>query len=415
MRVLFSVSDYAAHYFPMVPLGWALQAAGHEVLVACAPSEQGTLARAGLTPAPVLGGPDMMERGRIFYYFAAKTGGCGPLGMPLHPVTGEVLDSFDQFDWAAYKRDNKDRNIGAVRASMDAAVELARDWRPDLVVHDVLSMEGVLAAEVAGVPAACHLWGAIGTAETEAGVTLVPQDHNNDFARYQVGPMSADLIRYVIDPCPPAIAAPTNALRLPVRYVPYNGAAPADAVTLPPPERPRICVIWGNSISGLLGPRSFLVPTILEGLADLDAEVVVACQPEAAQQIGPVPANTRLLGYAPLRTLLPDCAAVVYHGGAGCGMTAVSTGTPHLALPFTPEQSAHAKRVAAAGVGVVHNGQTVTAQEIGESMRTLLAGQSYRLAAEALRTELEERPSPAQLVDELSQLATRSRRPLVVG
>jgi len=113
MRVLFSVSDYAAHYFPMVPLGWALQAAGHEVLVACAPSEQATLARAGLTPAPVLGGPDMMERGRIFYYFAAKTGGCGPLGMPLHPVTGAVLDSFDQFDWAAYKRDNKGRNIGA--------------------------------------------------------------------------------------------------------------------------------------------------------------------------------------------------------------------------------------------------------------------------------------------------------------
>jgi UDP:flavonoid glycosyltransferase YjiC (YdhE family) len=405
MRVLFSVSDYSAHYFPMVPLGWALQAAGHEVRVACAPSEVATLTRAGLTPAPVLGGPDMMERGRIFYYFAAKTGGPGPLGMPLHPVTGKVLTSFDEFDFTAYKRDNRDRNIGAVRASMDAAVELARDWRPDLIVHDVLSLEGVLAAQVTGVPAACHLWGAIGTAETEAGVTLVPQDHNRDFERYKVGPMSPDLIRYVIDPCPPAIAPPTNAIRLPVRYVPYNGAGAGPEVSLPPADRPRICVIWGNSIAGLLGPKSFLVPTILDGLADLDVEVVVACQPEAAAQLGPVPDNARILGYAPLKALLPDCAAVVYHGGAGCGMTAVTTATPHLALPFTPEQSAHAHRLAAAGVGIVHDGRTVTPDEIGASMRKLLADDAYRVAAANLRAENNRLPAPAQLVENLEKLA----------
>lgn len=389
----------------MVPLAWALQAAGHEVLVACAPSEQPALARAGLTPAPVLGGPDMMERGRIFYYFAAKTNGPGPLGMPLHPVTGQVLERFEDFDWPAYKRDNRDRNIGAVRASLDAAVGLARDWRPDLVLHDVLSLEGVLAAEVAKVPAACHLWGAIGTAETEPGVTLVPQDHNKDFARYGVGPMGPELIRYVVDPCPPRIAAPTEARRLPVRYVPYNGVAPAPGEPLPPPERPRVCVIWGNSLSGLLGPRSFLVPTILEGLADLDVEVVVACQPEAVAQLGPVPANATVLGYAPLRNLLPECAAVVYHGGAGCGMTAVSTATPHLALPFTPEQTAHARRVTGAGVGIMHDGKTVTAEQIAVSARHLLADPGYAAAAEALRLELDQRPSPAHLVEELEQLA----------
>ncbi len=405
MRVLFAVSDYSAHYFPMVPLGWALQAAGHEVRVACHPSQERPVSRAGLVPVPVQGGPDMMERGRIFYFFAAQQAGGTPLGMPLHPVTGKVVESFKDFDFPRYKRENRDRNVAGVSASMDAVIEFARDWRPDLVVHDVLNLEGLLAAQVLGIPAVCHLWGAIGTDEGEAGVNLVPVDHNRDFERHGVGPMSAELIRYVVDPCPPRIAAPSKALRLPVRYLPYNGPGPSTDIGLGRAEQPRVCVIWGNSLSGLLGPRSFLVPTILEGLAGLDIEVLVACHPDAVEQVGPLPANATLLGYTPLKLLLPECDLVVYHGGAGCGMTAVCEGTPHLGLPFTPEQTAHARRVASAGLGIVHNGQTVTPAEIGASARELLADPGYRSAAAELRDEMAQRPTPAALVADLEKLA----------
>ncbi len=408
MRVLFAVSDYPAHYFPMVPLGWALQAAGHEVRVACASSQEQPVRRAGLVPVPVQDGPDMMERGRIFYFFAAQQAGGTPLGMPLHPVTGQVVESFRDFDFPRYKREHRERNVAAVSASMDAVVGFARDWRPDLVVHDVLNLEGVLAAQVLGIPAVCHLWGAIGTDEGEAGVNVVPVDHNKDFQRYGVGPMSAELIRYVIDPCPPRIAAPSKALRLPVRYLPYNGPGPWTGTGLGPSDQPRVCVIWGNSLSGLLGPRSFLVPTILAGLAGLDVEVLVACHPDAVELVGPLPGNARLLGYTPLKLLLPECDLVVYHGGAGCGMTAVCAGTPHLGLPFTPEQSAHARRVAAAGVGIVHNGQTVSPAEIHESARTLLADPGYLTAAEELRDEMAQRPTPAALVADLEKLAVSS-------
>jgi UDP:flavonoid glycosyltransferase YjiC (YdhE family) len=255
----------------------------------------------------------------------------------------------------------------------------------------------------------CHLWGAIGTDEGESGVNLVPPDHNKDFERHGVGPMSAELIRYVIDPCPPRIAAPSKALRLPVRYLPYNGPGALTGHGLAPADKPRVCVIWGNSLSGLLGPRSFLVPTILEGLAGLDIEVLVACHPDAIDLVGPLPANARLLGYTPLKLLLPSCDLVVYHGGAGCGMTAVCAGTPHLSLPFTPEQAAHANRVASAGVGIVHNGQLVTPAEIRESARTLLANPGYRTAAEELQDEMAQRPTPAALVADLEKLALASR------
>jgi UDP:flavonoid glycosyltransferase YjiC (YdhE family) len=110
-----------------------------------------------------------------------------------------------------------------------------------------------------------------------------------------------------------------------------------------------------------------------------------------------------------LKLLLPSCDLVVYHGGAGCGMTAVCEGTPHLSLPFTPEQTAHACRVASAGVGSVHSGQTATPAEIRESVLQLLAEPGYRVAAEDLRDEMAHRPTPAALVADLEKLALASR------
>lgn len=413
MRVLISVSDYSGHWFPMVAAGWALQAAGHETLVLCAPSQQAAVQRTGLTPLPVLGGPDMMERARIFYYFAAQQGGTDRLGMPLHPVTGQVLESLADFSWPDYKRDFRERNIAAIRASLDAAAETARDWRPDLVLHDVLSLEGILAAQVAGVPAACHLWGAIGTAETESGVNLVPLDHNNDFARHGVRAMSPRLIRHVVDPCPASLAGPTDAQRLAVRYTPYNGPGSEAAAPLGGAVRggrPHVAVVWGNSLNGLIGPRSFLVPTILEALAELPVDVSLACAPEAAATLGSVPDNVRVLGYHPLRLLLPGSAAVIHHGGAGCAMTAVSAGVPQLALPYTPEQTTHATRVAATGAGLAFDGPTTPAAEIREAVVRLLDDSLFRVRAGELREAALGLPTAAELVGRLVDLAELDER-----
>ncbi|MFJ9445097.1 nucleotide disphospho-sugar-binding domain-containing protein [Kitasatospora sp. NPDC101235] len=405
MRVLFTVSDYPAHYFPMVPMAWALQSAGHDVRVACTPEEAGPVGRAGLVPVPVLDGPDMLVRGRIFHYFAALGEGADrSLGMPLHPVTGQVLEKLSDFDWPGYKRENQQRNLAAIRRSLDDTVEFARQWRPDLVLHDLMSLEGVLAAQVLGRPALCHLWGPLGPAETEPGATLVPQDHTESFARHGVGPMAPELIGRVIDPCPTSIAAPFTGERLPVRYVPYNGPGAVAAADLGRRSgRPRICVIWGNSLAGLLGPRSFLPPRIAAALGGLDAEVLLACDPATLtdEDRAALPGNVRVLGYAPLGLLLPTCDAVVHHGGAGGGMTAAAIGVPQLALPFTVEQSVNARRMAQSGAALALDGRTADEAAIRAAVESLLDGPGHRAAAAALSAEIADRPSPARLVREL--------------
>ena len=74
MRVLFAVSAWPGHYFPLVPLGWALRAAGHEVRVLCAESDVDPVTRAGLTPVPVLRGLDLLLGARMINLIGAYQG-----------------------------------------------------------------------------------------------------------------------------------------------------------------------------------------------------------------------------------------------------------------------------------------------------------------------------------------------------
>lgn len=409
MRVLFTVTRYPAHYFPLVPLAWAVQAAGHQVMVACPPGEVGLVGGAGLAPVPIEDGYDPIRLGRLHQYFQARQGQALLPGSVLHPVTARPLRDLDEFDFARYKREHRDENVARQRAGLDAIVAFARDWQPDLVIHDPLNMAGVLVGQVLGIPACCHLWGPVGPLEQRAGVELVPRDHTGTFARYGAPAMGPELIERVIDPCPPVIGSGTARPTLPVRFVPYNGPG---AVPDPGPRtgRPRVCVAWGNSLDLLLGPDSFLVPAILRALASLPVEVIVACGAAGRDRLGPLPANARVHCDAPLSLLLPQCDAVVYHGGAGTGMTAAWAGLPQLALPFTAEQQLTAERITLAGSGRWQPGYQAGQAEIRDAVGMLLEEARYRERAAALSAEMAARPSPARLVEDLAELALAPAR-----
>ncbi|HEU5422432.1 MAG TPA: hypothetical protein VFU72_02735, partial [Nitrolancea sp.] len=53
MRVLFTTQPGEGHFTPLVPLAQALLAAGHEVVVACAPSFCPVVAARGLRAVPM--------------------------------------------------------------------------------------------------------------------------------------------------------------------------------------------------------------------------------------------------------------------------------------------------------------------------------------------------------------------------
>lgn len=404
MKVLFAVSDWPGHYAPMVPLGWALQAAGHEVRVLCTPAQAGPLAEAGLVPVPLLGGLDMVTQTRLMYVWQAQAGNRPYPGLPLHPDTGEELTSLDAFDFGAWMKRNKREIATAVTANFDAALDLARRLRPDLVVHDPLSLEGLLAAKVGKVPAVLHAWGPVGPAEPDPELRLLPPDPAGFFPRHGVGELGPHLIDHVIDPCPGSLRLPVSAGRLPVRYLPYNGPGAMPTWVLEPPARPRVCVIWGSSLTRMFGPRSFAVPRILEALGTLDAEVVLTGTPDDIAAVGELPDNTRAFERFPLQFLLPTCSAVVHHGGAGCTMTSLAAGVPQLALTYAAEQQANGERIAAAGAGLRIRGDLAGHEAVRAAVRRLLDEPAFTGAALRLRSENEARPSPAALVRTLEDL-----------
>lgn len=401
MRVLATVSGWPGHWYPMVPLAWALRAAGHDVRVACPPGQAERVGAAGLVPVPVLDGLDMVLQARLRHYWDARDGSWPYDWLPAHPLTGTPLRDLDEFDFPAYRKEHRAAILAATARSFDAAVRVARAYRPDLVLYDRLSLEGMLVSGVLGVPGVLHLWGPVGIAEP-GPLRLMPGDPTGTFARYGLDEPGPDRVGYVLDPCPEDLRPPTGTVAaLPVRYVPYNGIGAGGAV--PDTGRPRVCVVWGTSLREMVGPRAFLVPEIVEALRDLDVEPVVLLSTVDSEGYAPPPGVRVVIGY-PLHLVLPGCAAVIHHGGAGCVLTALAAGVPQLAVTFAAEQAANGGRVAAAGAGRHLPAHRFDRDAVRAAVADLLADPGIRSAATRLRAQCAVRPSPARVAQQLAAL-----------
>lgn len=404
MRVLLTLSSHRTHYAAMVPLAWALQAAGHEVRILCAPSQATWVSAAGLNPTPILDGMDIAMHLRLQYYWEARNGLWPYPWLPLHPVTGAQLTHLGQFSPRDFSQDVLPGLAHRSARSFDAALEYATAWQPHLVLHDPVSLEGLLAARVLDLPAAICLWGPVGTMEPEH-MRIVPADYSGSFRRYRLPETTTDHIQHAVDPCPPSLAPPTSAQRLPVRFVPYNGSTPAPRRPLAPSRRPRVCATWSTALTTVSGPSSYILPAVIHGLQELDCDLIVTATPQDVAALGPVPSRVQVVQNLPLRLILPGCAAVVHHGGSGTMLTSLWAGLPQLALTFAAEQSAAAQRIASTGAALHLPGHLASPAAIAAAVAALLSEDSYRQTARRLRQEMMAQPTPAQFVSDLEQLA----------
>ncbi len=406
MRVLFTVSAWRGHYYPMVPVAWALQAAGHDVRVACAASESGHLRAAGLVPVPVLHQLDMLLHARFNNAMLGYARLWQYPTPPPDPVTGADTDDAGQRGLPKLLREVLPRMEQAQRDSAAGVVAFARDWRPELVVYDLLSTEGLLVGGLTGVPAVLHLWGPVGT--HEPGLDLIPKDHARVFHAHGLPPPHADQISHVLDPCPPGVRPQSRADRIPVRFVPYNGPG-AHTAAPPPGRRPRVCLIWGNSTAKIFGQRVFAGPKLLAALAGLSVDVDLVANRADVDALGPLPANVTVRENVPLHLVLPGCALVIHHGGAGSTMTALAAGVPQLAIPHGLDQFLIGGRIEAAGAGRCLPNYACDAADVTAAVSEMLADRRYADGAAALAEQSAQLPAPNDIVDNLAALAAGSR------
>ena len=406
MRVLFSTSNWMGHYFCMVPLGWALEAAGHEVRVACAPAQSDAVSQTGLIPVPILDSLDTMYMARMMRYHEISQGDQTVPGPLLHPVTGEPVGSLDEFDIAAAMPEFWASSIASMQHSMDAIVEFTRAWHPDLVVHDLLNDDGALAARVADVPAVVFGPGLMGSMEDHDDLALGPGDPTGSFARHGVGTWTREDIEYFIDPSPPCGLPPIGkAMRIPVRYVPYNGPGPMPEWTLRPRNRKQICVLWGNGTSGTFGNDVPSLRHAIDAGVELGADVILTANAEQVAALGPLPDTVRVLRSFPLHLILKVSDVTVHPASSNGVMAAAVAGVPQLTLPLRAESLFIGPRIARSGAAISLPGATADATEIRTALAALLDDPGYTTAAAELRDELLRYPTPADLVGPLERLA----------
>jgi UDP:flavonoid glycosyltransferase YjiC (YdhE family) len=385
VRVLFAVSPGIGHLFPTVPLAWALRAAGHEVLVATAAESVEAAVHAGLpavetAPAGAIaaifgtatGPPD--ERARRMSERGQRIAEAG------HEVHELLLRTFGQ--------------ISAVTAR--ATAEVARRWRPDLVVHSRLQGAGLAAASALGVPAVEHGF----NLQSEADLAARFLPHLEEAFERAGAPPALPDGRVVVHVAPPEMMlGPSSAAAWSMRYVPYNAGGELPEWLWQEPERPRVLVTMGTVVPRLQGLGG--LARMLAAAPDVDADFVLALGGDAdLAPLGPLPPNVRPVGWVPLHHLLPGSAAVVHHGGSGTTMAALGAGVPQLILPHGADQFINARAVAALGIGTWSPPAEVDAATVTK----LLADSAVTATAQAAAKRTADLPTPAAVVPRIEAL-----------
>jgi len=321
MRVLFSSAPLHGHLLPMMPLARAFAARGHVV---------GVLTAASGVPAVEPEGFDLLVAG---------------------PSTEEVItESVRVTGTDPRLRDggNSDAYLfGGARVDLAAEASLAAtaEWKPDLVVHEIVDCVGPLVAAAQGVP--CVVFGMISlppTGSTEAVAEVVASRFTDRGLRREPA------LRYV-DSCPPSLNYADRlppAERLLIRPVAHSRPGSA-AATPARADRPTALVTFGTVSQCFTNPAE--LSTLIRALDGVD--VVVTLGPEGREADFDVDRDrVRFTPFAPLDELLVGVDVVVTHGGAGTTFAALGHGIPLVVLPKGADHPRQADRVSALGAGL---------------------------------------------------------------
>lgn len=389
MRVLCSTTPMEGVFGPFIPLGRALLAAGHEVIVAT--------------------GPDLPERNPDTGFrfeaagIAAMEGVMGAMAdaeVKAAPQGDRIRFPAAMFGWVI-----PSAKLGALR-------ELAASFKPDVIVHPPVDLAGPLLAAERGLPSVCYGFGqpldadvVAATAERAAPLWLEAGIEPEPFGGIYRGGY--------LDPRPPSLrddlGMPTAIAVHEIRpEVPGDADAPLPGWASELGRRPVVYVSLGTA--PLFNQPAKFVP-LLEGLTNEDVEVVVTVSKlHDPAALGELPATVHVERWLPLAPLLSRCAAVVCHAGTGTTLAALRAGLPLVLTPQGADQFDNARACQRAGVARVLMPEQVSAQAVREAVRAVLApDSSERGAVEAVAAEIARMPSAASVVERLETIAGRAR------
>ncbi|MCO5967863.1 glycosyltransferase [Actinoallomurus soli] len=351
MKILFTVGGSQAIVFAVTPLGSAARNAGHEVLLAA--------------------DEPLME--------AAES-----VGLPAVCITPDRM-RYGQDGMTATDR-------------LDALLDLAEVWTPDLVVGGLSHVPRVFAARIK-VPYARQVWHVASMADRDRTAEEMLQP---ELERLGLGELPGPGM--FINLCPPSLRPPGSPAARSMRWVPRVRQRRLEPwVYTRPDGRPRVLITAGtrNLVLDTLGTP---LRRLVDELTGAGAEVLVAALPEAAERLGAELGDVRV-GWIPLDVVAPTCDLAVHHGGATTVATMMNAGVPQMIIPDKRMSANVAESLCGFGSALMVDGQRPDPGElIGAACREILSDPRYAERARLLAEESASLPTPAEVLRELEVL-----------
>src|SRR5215469_9053099 len=320
MRVLFFGAPGVGHIVPQLPLAQALRDRGDEVAFVEAASVGPLLADEAMLLAAR---PEMPQ-------LAAESERTTRENFLTTPSATKI--SAEAF-----------AGIGVDMGYADS-LDAAREWEPDLIVHEAHDGVGPIVGAALDVPVATLSVGPGPRPEIIEAVRVVSA------ARHAARGLTPREARWYLDTCPPSLQlddwqAPAGHTAL--RPEAHTGVAvPAASAGR---GRPRVLVSFGT----VFVDPEVITPIARELLAQ-DVDIRVTLGPTATPADFDVASDrVEFADFTSLDQLFAGVDAVVTHGGSDTVLGALARGIPLVMAPMDADQPLHAGRAAAAGAGIV--------------------------------------------------------------
>jgi len=426
MRILFLTVANKSHLYIAAPLAWALRGAGHEVCVASQPDLAESITATGLLGVSVgaLGNQQLTD----------QMNEAEPQDAPGAVVEPDLGRKPTQDDYAADDRAGEFESlvkylfpVMSPDSVMDDLVAFARQWRPDLVIWDMLTYAGPVAARACGAAHARLVLatdgiGQLRTSYLAGGYGEPSKDElrawmQSKLDHYGGGEFTEDLAlgQWSIDLMPPWTYHPEGVNFVPVRHVPFNGPTMAPDWLFDPPAKPRVCITLGNSHRDA-GRVEASASALINAVDGLDIEVIATLSAKQLDVLPRIPDNVRSVEFVPLNELLPSCSVLIHHGGAGTFVGAAASGVPQLIVPSTWWSErwygpiAMASGLESSGGGVyVCNSDQLTAERLRAELVRVLDDPSFRRRAGELSADVLKMPTPNEIVPVFEELTAQHR------
>lgn len=382
LRVLLTSTPGAGHLGPLLPVASALREAGHDVLWATASESCGRVAAWGFATT-------------------AAGFGAGERTAQLGPRMPQIME-LDPRERRAHVFAGFFGDIAAPRMLADLT-PVFKDFRPDLVIHEVAELAAAPMAVARGLPhVSVAFSGALLPHVIEAALTATaPLWAAEGAAVPDAAALFGDLY---LHPFPVAFGAlPAHGNVRLLRPVANSGLAVEvpDWLQRLGSSRPLVYLTAGTEATSALAPWR----PACEALAQLDVDVVATIGPVLDPAVlGELPANVRVERFVPQALLLDRAAVVASHAGAGTLLGAAGHGVPQLLFPAVADQWENADALASTGAGIVCEPAARTAEGLGVALRRLLDDATIKDAALRVAAEIAEMPEASHHVSEIEAL-----------